>query len=830
MNQEQKDNAYFARKLASLGLAVFPCGDDKRPKRGIKWRDESTTELAKVEEWWSESQDALPAIDLGKTGLIVLDADRHGGPDGVAAIEKLFASCSTNLAEVPTVITPSGGRHYYFKQPNREPLGNARGSLPNGIDVRGAGGYVIAPGAQLPDGRRYTWEKTSPNIFTTIRERTQPGLPEGIAELIRRNGHAHDEAVGPDTDQSPSNDAGVREQAYAAAALDGCATELASKPHAPSGRNELLNVLAFRMGTFVAREWIDRSQVFNKLLDAARACGLVKDDGEVAVRKTLKSGLDAGMREPCRNLDRDSYEARPFNEERKAREGDSIKKGWPDPHPLPSTLLPVESFDFDLLPNKLRARCADVSERMQCPADFVGVSLMAAAGSMIGRKVGIRPKDRDDWTVIANQWALLIGRPGILKSPAMEEALRPLKRLSVRAETEFKTAQANYQATAKVAKLRADVAHKEAAKQLAKDALADVSSLLKIVPQEEEPTLKRYIANDTNVASLGVLLQQNPNGLLVFRDELVSLLDALDREENVAERGFYLTGWQGDSRYTFDRIGRGLHLSIDGICLSLLGSTQPGRIAQYLSNAVRGGRGDDGLIQRFGLLVWPEVSGKWQNVDRWPDKEARDCAFGIFDRLDKLDWRAIGAKRDMGAGGEEEGLPYLRFGTDAHDIFADWRANLERRLRTGELHPALESHLAKYRKLVPSLALICHLADGGTGPVGVDSIKRGIAWANYLESHGRRAYGSATAAEADTARLILAKIKAGQLNAAGFSSREVWRPGWSRLTDSEAVKAGLAMLVEYDHLTARRVETEGRTAVVYAANPKALKSESTSHG
>jgi hypothetical protein len=509
--------------------------------------------------------------------------------------------------------------------------------------------------------------------------------------------------------------------------------------------------------------------------------------------------------------------------ERPDREGASSRSDWPDPHPLPSTLLPVEGFDFDLLPDNLRAWCADVSERIQCPADFVGVSLMAAAGSMIGRKVGIRPKDKDDWTVVANQWAFLIGRPGILKSPAMEEALRPLKRLSVEAEAKFKTAQANYQATAKAAKLRADVAHKEAAKQLAKDALADVSNLLKIVPQEEQPMLKRYIANDTNVASLGVLLQQNPNGLLVFRDELVSLLDALDREENIAERGFYLTGWQGDSRYTFDRIGRGLHLSIEGICLSMLGSTQPGRIAQYLSSAVRGGRGDDGLIQRFGLLVWPEVSGEWQNVDRWPDKEARDSAFVVFDRLDKLDWRAIGAKRDMGAGGEEEGLPYLRFGSDGHDIFADWRANLERRLRTEELHPALESHLAKYRKLVPGLSLICHLADGGTGPVGVVSIKRGIAWAKYLESHGRRAYGSATAAEADTAKLILSKIKAGQLNAAGFSSREVWRPGWSRLTDREAVKAGLAMLVEYDHLTARRVETEGRTAVVYAANPKALK-------
>ena len=206
---------------------------------------------------------------------------------------------------------------------------------------------------------------------------------------------------------------------------------------------------------------------------------------------------------------------------------------------------------------------------------------------------------------------------------------------------------------------------KKAAKVLRKDSRADVSLLLDTNEQGPEPTLKRYIANDTNVASLGVLLQQNPNGLLVYRDEIVSLLDNLDREECVSERGFYLTGWAGDSRYTFDRIGRGLHLSVDGVCLSMLGSTQPGRISQYLVRAIRGGRGDDGLIQRFGLMVWPDVSAEWKHVDRWPDHAAKNASMQVFERLDALDWRAVGAKRDRGPDGDEEGLPYLRFSIEA---------------------------------------------------------------------------------------------------------------------------------------------------------------------
>jgi hypothetical protein len=64
--------------------------------------------------------------------------------------------------------------------------------------------------------------------------------------------------------------------------------------------------------------------------------------------------------------------------------------------------------------------------------------------------------------------------------------------------------------------------------------------------------------------------------------------------------------------------------------------------------------------------------------------------------------------------------------------------------------------LAKYRKLVPR-ALLCHLAEGATGPVGVVSVRRAIGWAGYLETHAARAYGSVTAAFADTAKAILAR-------------------------------------------------------------------------
>ena len=89
---------------------------------------------------------------------------------------------------------------------------------------------------------------------------------------------------------------GVREEAYAQAALDNIGRELAKV--APGGRNIELNNAALKMGHMVAAGWIGRGTVEARLFDAATTCGLTKDDGAHSVRATIKSGLDAGKKEP----------------------------------------------------------------------------------------------------------------------------------------------------------------------------------------------------------------------------------------------------------------------------------------------------------------------------------------------------------------------------------------------------------------------------------------------------------------------------------------------------------------------------------------------------
>jgi hypothetical protein len=335
--------------------------------------------------------------------------------------------------------------------------------------------------------------------------------------------------------------------------------------------------------------------------------------------------------------------------------------------------------------------------------------------------------------------------------------------------------------------------------------------------EPEEPQPRRYLTNDTSYESLGEILVTNKRGVLVVRDELVSLLRQLDRDDNAAARGFYLSGWNGTQPYTFDRIMRG-HRHIEGACISLLGTTQPGRIGEYVRRVHHGGSGDDGLLQRFGLAVWPNEPFTWKDVDVCSNSEVRSAVQNLFNKFDVTEpelWRT--------QQGEWDKIPFLRFDEAALGIFREWRGDLEMRLRSGDLSPALEGHLAKYRKLVPTLALIIHLADGA-GPVSGTAVLKACAFATFLESHIKRIYGASSFSERSAAKAILARIRKGEL-VGPFSLRDIQRHDWSGLTVHDHVQAGLELLVDFGHLTIQPVPSKpigGRPTTVYLINPRTM--------
>lgn len=474
---------------------------------------------------------------------------------------------------------------------------------------------------------------------------------------------------------------------------------------------------------------------------------------------------------------------------------------WPDPKNIPTDLLPVASFDARFLPPNLTDFVSDAAERMQCPAEYIGIPIITALGANIGRKIVIRPKQNTNWTEVGNCWACIIGRPGAMKSPAINEALG----FSNKLESVARATNAD--------EMRQYEEEMEEYENSRKKALKDSQSFDE--PKPEKPAFRRHICSDTTYEALGIIHSDNPFGVFAYRDEMASLIRQLAREEMAAARGFYLTGWGGSGSYTFDRIGRG-HQHIPHVCISMLGSMQPGRLSDLI-RSIKSGGGDDGLLQRFGLLVWPDQNPEWTNVDRGANTAARDKVWQLFQRLDKLTPFQVNAQYD-----EFDEVHFLRFDPEAQTVFDEWQGDLEKTLRNGSLSPALESHFSKYRKLVPSLALINHLTEEVVGPISKSAVLRALAFLEYLKTHAFRCYASSSLNEVAAAKALIRHAHKGDLQD-GFTARDIYRKQWTSLSDREVVQAAIELLLDLDWLASAKISTSGRPTERFFINPKAKK-------
>jgi hypothetical protein len=312
-------NVFLAKRLAAAEIPVFPCDWRLKPDGKIskaplvKWRDASTTDEPTIRAWWKQYPQALVGIDLGKAGLVVVDADRHGGPDGVAALAALESNPDHEPFERhPITITHGNGQHHIFKNLDGEPLGNAEGALKgNGINMRGDGGYVIAVGSMIGDHEplpgEWTADHDAPGLIESFKAGNIPVIPDWFVDIIRTPKVKPDDASPASEERRTydKSDAGARERAFAQAALDGCARELADCME--GSRNELLNKLSYRVHRMVARGWLDSAEVEHRLYDAAATCGLLKSDGHRQVRATIASGRKAGLANPHPDLEDREY-------------------------------------------------------------------------------------------------------------------------------------------------------------------------------------------------------------------------------------------------------------------------------------------------------------------------------------------------------------------------------------------------------------------------------------------------------------------------------------------------------------------------------------------
>lgn len=286
-----------ALAYARLGWCVLPLVPlDKKPTmKSGKEHAAATTDADTIRGWWTNGQQHDVAILAGaRSELVVLDVDpRNGGHTSLATLV-------AKHGELPVTVearTGGGGAHYYFAHPG----GAIETWHPGeGLDLQADGGHLVkAPPSGHKSGTPYSW---APG-------RGPDDVP--LAPLPAWLVKPKPEPRPRPTYTAPAMIAPDRLARYGAAVLNGEADDLART--LPGNRNKRLNDAGLKCGHYIPHI-LERGRVEAELFAACETNGnrLVDDKGVIAVRDTIKSGIEAGMREPRYPVDYGRDNGRPL--------------------------------------------------------------------------------------------------------------------------------------------------------------------------------------------------------------------------------------------------------------------------------------------------------------------------------------------------------------------------------------------------------------------------------------------------------------------------------------------------------------------------------------
>jgi hypothetical protein len=291
-------------------------------------------------------------------------------------------------------------------------------------------------------------------------------------------------------------------------------------------------------------------------------------------------------------------------------------------------------FPTDLLPEPVASLVHAASKAMGCDESYVALPIMAAMAAAVGNSRRIQLKR--SWCEPCVIWAVIVGESGTLKSPAMDAALAPLRRLQAEAWREFQKQYEQHERETQI--YDADyAAWKTKGRKNGEPA--------PIKPAE--PVCQRLIAEDTTVEALAVLLQNQPRGLLIARDEVSGWLNSFDAYKSArgADVAHWLTMHRAGSCLVDRKTGRKT-IRVPRAAVSVTGGVQPRTFAAALAGRYQQCDPDNGekapprehfengLAARLLLAMPPRVPKRWTDADI--DQSTQDAIDALFDRLAAL--------------------------------------------------------------------------------------------------------------------------------------------------------------------------------------------------
>lgn len=348
-----------------------------------------------------------------------------------------------------------------------------------------------------------------------------------------------------------------------------------------------------------------------------------------------------------------------------------------------STTFSFNNSKTSVVPEILIEHAKSIILNTGCDMFTALAASIGAFSGAVGSRMRIRPKgvDTDKFEVAGNLFTLIAAGTGNTKTGILTAALHPLESIQNDYNNAYEKELFAYKQ--KVASLKA----KE------KDFV-------------DKPDSTKVLVNDCTVESLHEILSRTPTGVLMVRDELLSLLKSFETKGYEQARGFYCSAWNGVNSYTVDRITRGTVVG-KNMCLSVMGAITKERLIDFVHKSKSDF--DDGLVERFQMLVFLGEPLKYASKQVVVEP-------GIDERLKETYLRVINQDRSVFRHAPtvlKDSFSYILYTfTDEVQVEVDyWYDETWYDYLKANSGTAKGDRLNKYKSLAPKLAMLFQILD-----------------------------------------------------------------------------------------------------------------------
>ena len=348
------------------------------------------------------------------------------------------------------------------------------------------------------------------------------------------------------------------------------------------------------------------------------------------------------------------------------------------------------SFPLEIFPKAIRDIIEALEEYENYNVDFTSASFLTVFAAAMGNTWSVR--FMTGWISRPIIYMVLVGSPSCGKTPPLQQAVAPLIKLDGEYDMIYCKEMETYRQWERMS-----------AKQRDKHSLPEEMKM---------PQRKCHVVVDSTVEALIGALRDNPRGVLIYKDEIDSLLSNFNRY-NGSDEGYFLSLFSG-TPFKYSRKSNNEHIFLANPYCSIIGSTQPGRLDEQFG----GKRMMNGFSSRF-LKVYPEID----KMPSWNDTAMPD---GVLEEWGRIIRKVVTVTPSTDQEGKATSIELL-FSQEAKLRVIQWKDEVNNKAYAETDSDAVRALCGKLETYLVRFCLVIQIMHCICGESGMDKIEPGTA-------------------------------------------------------------------------------------------------------